>query len=425
MTINLQTWARLKRISLQELSIALGNRVVSVLGQWPRTGEGRQIKAATERITRLLDSAHDRDVYHAFDSLDQALNELRLILTNPFFQRVLARKMHVSRLGARQSFGSLIEGHITDFDNFLAVHRPSKDEISKIQAAPPPTFEDIDFSDRLLKIAPEQQIGPLQFEFCDGVLRIKHDNAESDDRDRHNITSANNALISEGNYLIENLIASNCDQRLTETVQSIHEKVSTEIDIIHLGIANLACGQMVSRFEAELPEVVAARLEGYSVGVSLFVGQYPAWHRFVENAAAADYDLTDVRRIYEAGTALLPHLREASTIVNPEVPRSVEWVLEAISNPRRSSKRALFGAIRTLENLLARIFTEFANLLRSASAGANSGVKRGTSVIAAAGLLYAAANAAADLSPAAGRIAKANWLEQAAKLVKRGLENGE
>lgn len=374
-------------------------------------------------MTRLLDSTHDRDVHHAFDNLDQVMNELRSIATNSFFQRVLARKMRISGLSGSQSFGSLINGHITEFDNFVAAHRPSRDDLSKAQAAPPhPAFDDVDLGGRLLEIAPEQQIGPLQFEFRDGVLRIKHEGAEADERGRQNIASAKEALLSEGHALIENLVASNCDQRLTETVQGIHAKISAEIDIIHLGISNLACGQMASRFESELPDVIAARLEGYSVGISLFVGQYPAWHRFVENAAAADYDLADVRKTYEAGTALLPHLREASTIVNPEVPRSVEWVLEAISNPRRSRKRALFGAIRTLENLLARIFAEFAGLLRSVLAGVNSGGKRSASVLVAAGLLYAAANAAAELSLAAGRIAKANWLEQAAKIVRRGLE---
>jgi len=423
---NLQTWTRLRRLRLQELSIGLGNGALAAFKHWPTSGEGRQVKAATERLTALLDSTHDRDVHHAFDRLDGAMAELRLIADNPFFRRVLAGQVHQSGSTAKRTFGELVDNHITEFDEFVTAHRPTKvTEASQSDGIRDPDISSDDLGRRLLEVTPAQQNGPLKFEFREGRLHIKHEHSQPSEKDLQNVRAARDALATEGAVLVQHLIDSNCDQRLTEIVQDIHAKIIDEVDVINLGIVNLSCSQMASRFEAELPDVISARLEGFSVGVSLFVGQYEAWQRFVENAASVDYDLADIREVYEAGVAFLPHLRSSPGLVDPEVPRSVEWVLEAISNPRRSSKRALFGAVRTLENLIARIFTEFAGLLGSVTEGARTGTKRAVSVIAAGLLLGAAANAALNLSPAVGRIVKVDWLEKAAKIVRKGLNEAD
>ncbi|MCW2389923.1 hypothetical protein M2333_002969 [Sphingobium sp. B11D3B] len=82
---NLQTWTRLRRLRLQELSIGIGDKAMAALKHWPLSGEGRQVKAGTERLLAGLHATHDRDVHYAFDNLARAMTELQLISDNPFF----------------------------------------------------------------------------------------------------------------------------------------------------------------------------------------------------------------------------------------------------------------------------------------------------------------------------------------------------
>ncbi|MCW2389922.1 hypothetical protein M2333_002968 [Sphingobium sp. B11D3B] len=326
----------------------------------------------------------------------------------------------------KRTLGELVTSFILEFDEFVSAHRPQRllqaDHVHSKMPAVPDTG---DLGRKLIEITPDQQLGPLKFQFLDGWVRIKHEKSHPSDQDLRNVKLAQRALATEGALLVEQLEDSNCDRRLVEIIRDVNGKIADEVDVIALGIVNLSCVQMAARFENELPDVISARLDGFSAGVGLFVGQYPAWQRFVENAASTDGDLLDVKSIYKAGSALIPHLKASTELVDPEVPRSIEWILEAISNPRASSKRALFGAIRTLENLLALIFTEFAALLGSASAGVKTGTRRAIATIAGGALLLAAATTATNISPAAGRIAKIDWLEKAAKIVKRGLNDAD
>ena len=174
-------------------------------------------------------------------------------------------------------------------------------------------------------------------------------------------------------------------------------------------------------FADQLPDVAAARFLGFSMGIGLYVGQFPEWHRFIENAASANFEKSDMEVAYDVGRSLLPALRDAKGLVDPEVPKSIELILEALRNPKLSAKRALYGAVKTLENLLATVFKEVSGLLRAMSDGVQGGIKKAVVALVATGLLCAAAHTAVQLSPTAERVANANWLKTAGDIVKSAL----
>jgi hypothetical protein len=105
--------------------------------------------------------------------------------------------------------------------------------------------------------------------------------------------------------------------------------------------------------------------------------------------------------------------------VDPQVPRSVELLAEAIRDPRQASKRAVFGVVRTLENLIGTIFL---GVVGSTFSGVKDGLRASTKVVAATLILGAAVHGASTISPSLSKLVKSNWLEQASKIVERALE---
>lgn len=135
--------------------------------------------------------------------------------------------------------------------------------------------------------------------------------------------------------------------------------------------------------------------------------------RFAENAADADYSREDVNRLYVVGHTLTEELKKQEQLVDPEVPRSLAFLLESVRDPRRAAKRTVFAAIRSIENLVSVVIKAFGTIV----SGIPEGVKKGVVVVAASTLLYAAANAAVHIDPAAGRVLRTSWLGKAGKLI--------
>lgn len=145
--------------------------------------------------------------------------------------------------------------------------------------------------------------------------------------------------------------------------------------------------------------------------------------RFIENASQTTaLAHEDIQRLYRGGIALVEQLKTDNTLVDPQVPKSIELILEAIRDPRRSSKRAVYGTVTTIQNLLSAIFTGFGGLLGSGFSGLKEGLKTSIKAITIAGLLTVAAQQASTLSPTISKLTNSNWLDQAAKIVEKALE---
>jgi hypothetical protein len=425
--VNLQTWTRVTRLDLSHLTVGIGNAALEVLHQWPSTGEGRDVKAKSEAISRMLEFTHDKgDVLAQIEHLEHVISLFLQINDNKFFKSHIAKKKYVLRSGKKLSLGQAISETVDKFSEFVVSNRPKRNprvDVSGANNSLSTGEFDTDDIQILEKITPKQKNAPLQFEFVGGFLQIKGQGAQtSTQANKTNVSYAQIALSDDVKSLLKVLNDSNCDPRLLSAVEEISSVISSNADIIKLGFLSFTCDSLFVRFSNELSEIANARFLALSTGLGLYVSQFPQWREFVENAAEINFQDQDLESVSNIGTKLLPSLEEARDLVDPEVPKSIKLVMEAINNPKLSRKRAFYGAVRTLENLFATIFSEFAKIASSVAEGARVGVKHTTNILVASTLLLVAASSAAQLSPIAERALKAKWMKQAAELVEKAIK---
>jgi hypothetical protein len=421
-SLNLQTWTRVARLDLQTLCVNIGNAALAQLKYWPESGEGRQVKEATEEIMILLDGTHSRrDILHSFGVLDQVMARLREIEANLFFQSYISEKTFVDRGGRETSYGRAVRDSVTSFDA-VSAHRPARAPSAQSEGREAPPKQDRLGNEpkQLSEIVPPQQEAPLQFEVSGGKLRIRPQKLKPNKSDLQNIRSAKLALEEGIERLIKSLSESNCDPRLLQAMGEVEQTVKAETDVIKLGIANLTCEYLFNEFAEELSAVAAAQFKGLHTAIGMYVSQFPQWHRFTENSASVEFTAQDINQIYRSGAKMLPELRAKNGLVDPEVPKSLELILEALKNPGKSRRRAVFGAIRTLENLFAKIFEEFGGLFQAASQGTRAGIKYVTTAASAA-LLGSAVLSASDVAPTFERVLDVKWLRHASDMLREML----
>jgi hypothetical protein len=277
----------------------------------------------------------------------------------------------------------------------------------------------------LRDIVPDQKIGPVQFAFKNRVLSVRHSPAVISDVDKKSALAARKSLLQNGEWILNNLRSSNQDPRLIETLEEHQGRLRKNSDIIQLGISSLSCQMTFDRFEQEMPEAVATRMQAYTIGNGMYLGQFPDWIRFSENAAIAEYSERDVQLIYSAGVDLIGELIGVQEVVSPEVPRTLTWILNTIRDPRLAVRRAVFAAIRSLENFVSKIFIELGKILEGGASGIRKGVELATKGVVTIGLLAAAAHVATAVSPSAAKILQTTWLQKAAKIVLEAISSPE
>lgn len=91
-------------------------------------------------------------------------------------------------------------------------------------------------------------------------------------------------------------------------------------------------------------------------------------------------------------------------------------MVEAMGNPQRSTQRAFFAAVRTLENIASAVFNAFGGLVDATWGGIEEGARKASKTVTVVTLLTIAAAAATNLAPATGGVAGASWLRKAGKM---------
>lgn len=424
---NAQTWARLTRLDLQHLSISLGNAALKELPRWPANGQGRLVKAETEKITRTLERVFDqKDLNFTFDVLQDVTDSFSGISAVPFYKKFLAEKIYEDRKGNILSYDLAISRLHENVARFVHANRPPRPTIKVIRqekVSPPPAAVENDVEQPLSEVVPAQQSAPLQFTVTNGKLRLKKQSAKSKAEDRKSITLAKASLQDDSNALLLSLRETNADPRLSVAVSGIRDTLSSDADVIRLGMVSVSCETLYRKFADQLSDIVSAQLEAFSTNLSLFVAQFPEWQRFIENAnQSTNLTPDDIECLYKGSITLVHQLKADETLVDPQVPKSIELILEAIRDPKRSSKRAVYGTVTMLQNLFSAIFTGFGGMLGSGFSGLKEGVKTSAKAVTIAALLMAAAQYASTLSPAISKLTNSNWLEHAAKIVQKALE---
>ncbi len=406
---NPQTWTRIARLDLRRLANDIGNEAMYLSGRWPASGEGRRVKEASEQVSRLMDGQQPvNSLSRAFAELQIAASALGALSSNSFFDKHLSMLATRANDGDRTPLGQILKDTVGSVTQYI-------DEYEK---KPIPTAT---VAAQILEVTPPQKVGPIEFVFRDGMLRIQQIASSPADADRHNVEQAREALLEIGGSLYAELASSNADRRILETLSDLQTRIRSGANVIALGVANIACQLVFATCEDELAPAVVARLQAYSINLGMFVGQFPEWIRYSENAAIAEYSPQDIDAIHSAGRDLADNLKSAAETVDPEIPRTIRWMVAAIKNPSMAAKRSVFAAIRTIENFVSVVFKTFGELLGSVKDGAKKGTVVAVSGVVVVALLTAAVNVAKSVSPTAARVIQTTWLSKAADLVLKAM----
>jgi hypothetical protein len=407
---NPQTWSRLTSSKLRQLANLVGNEALKSMPRLPSPNEARAVKALTEAITRRLHGAHyNSDITTAIDSLVLSIDDFDLILSNSHFKSVLGSNIirdGIDKKGRR--LGEMVSSANDEARAYIAEY---------FEKLPPPLTPGEKAVNEVVELTPDQKTGPLRFTMIDGIVHVEHQAAVARTQDHQNVNAAKTELIAAGKAAKEFLSSANFDIRLVDEVSLIVKRLEADQDIIALGVSAISFQQIAEVFTNELPDFWSAKLQGFSLGLSMYVAQFPEWMRFAENAADAEFSVDDIERLYVAGRQLTEELKKQEHLVDPEVPRSLAFLLESIHQPRRAAKRTVYATVRSVENLVSVVFKAFGKIVSGIPEGGKKAVTSATAVIVGTGLLYAAATTAVYIDPAAGRVLRTTWMGKAGKLI--------
>lgn len=350
--------------------------------------------------------------------LSSLARELTRMAENPEYARVL-RSLKYRRFPDQ----GMPRPRIPDVDapNALSVIEILIERITQFAAPPDGNAVQRELF-QLRSIIPAQKIAPAQFEIRNDRLTVRRHTSDARDEDRGGIESARTQLQKNGDKIIEELERSNCDRRLLSNIQHLQAQLVDETDAIKIGLTNLSCEFMCSAFDHELPSAVSSMLKAHTRGVQLFVGQFPEWNRFLENAATAHLENHDVEALRVASEQLVGTLRSKPDVVDPEVPRTLAYLAQLLENPGGTAKKAAFAVLRSMENLISLVFNygaEFGQKTISKTIDSASSAASRAIVIT---LLTIALGGAASIGPIASKVPEMTWLQTAAEIVKKQLE---
>jgi hypothetical protein len=410
MKVNPQTWIRVRQFEVERLCGEIGNLAMKSGNSWKDYGgEGRAVKSACEKTFKAFSEIGKFSGFRrSLSQLEIALESLIQISNNHFFRDSISKKYYDNK-GAKEEIEDAVKRNIREITEFLKEQKPLWPE--------PPSIENINLGFRLISIVPDQKIGPLQFEIFEDILRIRPTPAEIESEDEGLVLRAQSILVEEGIGLSNELRNSNLDPRIAEIVENITIQVSSRDDIIKLGISNIAMGQVSQNLSDELSPFVAAKITSFQLAVRQYTGQFPDWIRYCENAARAEDD-ADIENIKEFGKRIIDLTEKQDNLIDPKIPKSLRLIFEAIESPQQSGKRAVFAAVRTVENLVSVIARFVAQAFTAGSLGMKKAVTASVFMV----LLSATASFIAN-SPISGAASKASWLNDAARAIRDHMED--
>lgn len=279
---------------------------------------------------------------------------------------------------------------------------------------------EISFS-QLGRIVPQQQIAPAKFEIREQKIFVVKEGSDLPSEDEQNVASALDFLTNAGEKLIENLESSNCDRRLLDSARELHKQIVDHDNVVKIGLCNLAFGEMGREFHCELPDAVNGMISSYCSAASLYVGQFPEWEQFTQNAALVELDADEITEVQETASRIVDVLQGNSDLADPAVPQTIALISELMSDPGKSSKRAVFAMIRTVENLVSSIL-HFGIKFSSKTAEKTIELGSGVSAKVFVGLLSVALVGASGIGGAA-MTAGSPWVRQAAEIVQKQISS--
>ena len=214
----------------------------------------------------------------------------------------------------------------------------------------------------LKTVTARQKLGPARFEFRDAILCLEHQVSLPRQGAAGNASVARSVLIEEGDLLLQQSQSTNCDSRLILSFGRMVEKLKADADAIELGLLNIACQQLLLKFEPELSLAISAAMRAFSLGIDLYIGQFRDWELFLGNAASAATTHNEQVALASVADELADEFDVRASAVDIEVPEKIREI-SGYARGAIDQKGLGFSLIRTLENLTASIFRENAEAI--------------------------------------------------------------
>lgn len=413
---------------IQDILVSIRNTLNVPIRSNPETLEAFQniameiegLRFTLSQIRRSSHYDHHQILLSNFKKRAIALHESRgfkkFLAQRPFKYRSFISRDHPApvELQVRDDMDITVESAIVFIVN-------SADLLSQ-----PTLFEDANKTTtdvaKLRRIIPDQKIAPVHFEINEGRLKIAHQPATAPSPSSGYAQSARNLLIENGEKLLNQLRQSNCDPRLFDTVNALQEKLTSCDDIIQLGIMNIGVDFAGKQFSDELPPIVTAMLQTQTSGIGLYVSQFPDWQKFTEAAALTELHENDIAQISEATVNIINELERSPHLVDQDVPKTIRMLQLLIDNPKKATKRAAFAVVRTIENLVAKVFGYGLNFIDETATKTSQKASNLASQAMIYGLLWIALQSATGMTNATAKLADTAWMGNAAKIIERQLE---
>ncbi len=263
---------------------------------------------------------------------------------------------------------------------------------------------------------------PIDFIISNGRLVVAKQRSAVDAEDEANVAASKSALLARGEKIVEELRRSNCDRRLLDSVVELQSGLASDGNLVQLGLINIFCEEMCAAFGTELSDALRGMLLGHTRGVSMYVAQFADWQRFSEKAAAAELAAADIARISSAARRMIADLEAHPDIAEPEVPKIVRALQHLIADPKLATKRAAFALLRTMENLIAKVFQYGADFIETLAVRTSDRASTAGSKLIVAALMSLAVTGAVEMSPLGAKIADSAWLKPAAEMAQKLVE---
>lgn len=280
-----------------------------------------------------------------------------------------------------------------------------------------------DGSAALRRVVPNQKLAPAMFDIVAGKLVLVKQVTSPLPEDRKNIQQARDALLDRGKNILEALERSNCDRRVLQSIRDLQDALGKEDNIIELGLRSLGVDRICKNAAGELPEALSGTIEGHIAGIGMYVAQHLEWQRFSENAASVELDTDDVEKIAEAAQAIINGLERNPEISDQEVPQTLKALNTLLQDPRLAKRRAAFAVLRTVENLVAKVYQYGADYIDKTATKTIDGLSGATSKVIVGAMIAVAISATTSLGGlASGKIPESAWMRSAAEIVIKQLE---
>jgi hypothetical protein len=281
-------------------------------------------------------------------------------------------------------------------------------------------FETVQQLDNILPAS--QGVAPLQFNIVGGRLSLKRQRATPANDDIANIEEAKSQLESDGNRILGFLDQSNCDRRIIESVQDLQNQLKSGKDIVRLGLTSIGCDILCDKMEQEIPDAVCALLKAHTVGLSMYVAQFPEWQRFSSQASQIALTEDDVDALKIASEAIIVKLRASPEAADPEVANALSSIKRLTETVGASLRKAAFALWKSIENLAISVF-QYGNMVaRKTAENVADDLASATSKVIVATLMASALAGIAYLTPISASLPGGSWLTKAAEIVKNQVE---